>query len=299
MNGHALGHVLRRALRSLRENLGLNTVAAGIIAVALTLVGFALTVQERLGAVVAAWGQDVQISAYLADGLAEDARAALLAEVQAWPEVQTATLVSEAEAATWLAEQVPDAADALDELGPDALPASLEIALQPDLVQDPEAIRGVAARLDRPEVAELDYGTAWVERFRAFLTLLTGLGAALGTLILVTAGFVVLNTVHLVVYSRRDEVEIQKLVGGTTAFIATPFILEGLAQGTAGALLALGGLAVTRALLAIRLQEALGLAQASLPPLPASTSLSIVLVGALLGAGAAAVAVLRFLRNAP
>ncbi len=298
MTRAALGHIARRALRSLWENLGLNAVASVIIATALLLVGVTVTMQHNLDALVQTWGQDVHVSATLAPTLTEEARAALEEELRGLPEVAELRYVSREEAAAWLSERVDGLGPVLDELGPDALPASFEIGLKPEIASDPAAVDAFAERLRRPGLEDLDYSTAWVERFRNFLGLLRVLGSVLGVLILGTAAFVVLNTVHLIVYSRRDEVEIQKLVGGTAEYIIAPFTLEGLAQGLCGAALACAGLWVVHGLLVERLRGALGLSEVPLA-LPPGAVPALLLVGAALGGVASSLAAWRFLRRAP
>ncbi len=62
-----MAHVLRRALRSLWENLSLNLVATGVIAAATLLAGVYLAVMINLTSVVDSWDRDVHISAYFFD----------------------------------------------------------------------------------------------------------------------------------------------------------------------------------------------------------------------------------------
>ncbi|MGH0032616.1 MAG: cell division protein FtsX, partial [Myxococcota bacterium] len=50
---------------------------------------------------------------------------------------------------------------------------------------------------------------------------------------------IVANTIRLAVLSRRDELEILSLVGASRAFVNTPFLLEGVVQGSVGGMAAL------------------------------------------------------------
>ena len=120
----------------------------------------------------------------------------------------------------------------LAELGSDTLPASLEISLTPASAK-PGEIDDFAQTLSVTDFSDVDYGQEWIEKFQGFLSLLKLLGAIMGSLILVAAMFLVMNTVYLVVYNRKDEArEIQKLVGATDGYITAPSSLKGSFKGS-------------------------------------------------------------------
>jgi cell division transport system permease protein len=64
-------------------------------------------------------------------------------------------------------------------------------------------------------------------------------GFILGGFLFIFTVFIISNTIKLMVYSRRDEIEIMKLVGATNLFIKLPFFIEGLIQGLIGAFISL------------------------------------------------------------
>ena len=63
---------------------------------------------------------------------------------------------------------------------------------------------------------------------------------------LLASAIVILTTLSIAIASRRNEIEIMKLVGASNWFIRIPFMIEGLFQGVIGALLALPLLAFAR-----------------------------------------------------
>ncbi len=292
-------HILRRALRSLWENAYLNAVSTGVITAALLLMGVYLTVQYNLNAIVDTWGRDVQISAYFRPEVPVERRFSVRDRIAVDPAVASVRYVSEADARAWLLERVNGLQPVLDELDEDVLPASLELTLVPGS----EAAHNVelwASALEGPDFASIDYGQDWIQRFNAFLNLLKLLGSVMGLLVLLAALFLVTNTVYLVVYNRRDELEVQKLVGATQSYIVAPFLIEGMLHGLVGGLLSLIGLWVVHSLLVLRLQDALQLGIAGeLSFLPLPWLALLVGTGVVLGVGAALVAVQRFLMQAP
>jgi cell division transport system permease protein len=66
----------------------------------------------------------------------------------------------------------------------------------------------------------------------------------LTSLLVLASALLVSNTIRLSLFSRRREVEVMKLVGATDWFIRWPFVIEGVALGTLGGVMAILLLAV-------------------------------------------------------
>lgn len=67
-----------------------------------------------------------------------------------------------------------------------------------------------------------------------------------GVALVVASAIMILTTLSIAIASRRNEIEIMKLVGASNWFIRVPFMIEGMVQGVVGALVALPGLAFVR-----------------------------------------------------
>ena len=287
-------HLLRRSIRSIWENLYLNTVSAGVIGASLMLLGVYAIIHLNLNGIVDTWNRDVHVSAYFASDITEQERLDLRTEILALPEVTKVIYISEEEAQKWLVERVEGVDASLEILGENALPASLEITLESS--SNAEIIEDFATKINRAEFDSVDYGVEWINRFNEFIQLLQVLGTLLGGLIVIAATFVVSNTIHLVVYNRRNELEITKLVGGSDMFILLPFLFEGAIQGIIGSFGAISCLWLIHKLITARIQSSLSLYLAGeLAFLPIQYLLGLIGLGIILGMVAASFATGRFL----
>jgi cell division transport system permease protein len=104
----------------------------------------------------------------------------------------------------------------------------------------------------------------------------------------------------MAIFARRREVAVMKLVGATNWFIRVPFMLEGLVQGLAGAVVAFGVVWLGRDLITREIQGArndLALFKQFLVTSQdvMTTGIFLVVVGVVVGAVGSAMAVSRFL----
>ncbi len=231
-------YFLRKAVGSIRENPFINLVTVGTIAIAMILFGTFLLVFANLRALVDRLGGDVEISAYIDDAASPAAVASLGERLERVPEIDGVRFVSKAEALETFRKQNPEDVPLLAELDENPFPASYEVRLAP-AHRDVETVKRLAAELaGDPAVEEVEYGEDWISRFSAFLGLLQAGGFALSVMLVIAVVFVVSNTIKLAVFARRDELEIMQLVGATNIFIRVPYLIEGLLQGGAGAIVA-------------------------------------------------------------
>lgn len=276
-------YALRRAWKALGEHPLLALATTTTLAILMLLLGAFLLVVRNLSGLLDHWGDEVQVSIYLREGLDPDAIFALKAELDAMDEIDEVRYVSADEAMQRFSESVPGIEQIFADLDQNPLPSSLEIRLLPQF-QEPSRVEAFARRLNRPEVADLDWSRTWVERYHGFVSMLRWSALVLGALLLTAAVVLVANTMGLVVHARRDELGLVALIGGTRAFAQAPFLAEGFLEGLAGGALAAVGLVVVHHEAERGLRESLGLLTAGtdLAFLPAS-----VLLGLVAGSGVA------------
>jgi cell division transport system permease protein len=243
--GVRLHYFARTAARGLRSSPVTTAVAVVTISVSLVLVGAFQLLLRNMEELLDQFGDDLQVTAYLEDGLepaAERRLASLLLTVEG---VENVRAVSKAEALERFRAGVGAGAALLEGLDENPLPASLEIQLVPAR-RSPEGMRIVVESISGlPGIAELASGQDWVEGYLRALALVRGTGIGLGVILALATLLIVTNTIRLAVYSRRDELSILWLVGGSRSFMNTPFLVEGVIQGAVGGALAVALLYAT------------------------------------------------------
>ena len=234
------GYFLKRALRNMRQSPVLSLASVATVAVALALLAFFAIAVLNVQQLTASWGETLAIVAYLDDVPDDKAVNDWVKDIESYPEVAKVTFVNRQAAVERFRKRLGDDADLIEGLGPEVLPASLEISLA-DEWRNEAAIATVVERLRTDHrLTDLQYGQGWLEKLEAFLLLLRVSGSALGGFLVFAALVIVANTIKLTLYVRQDELEAMAMVGGTSLFIKLPYLVEGALQGLFGGVIALG-----------------------------------------------------------
>jgi cell division transport system permease protein len=179
---------------------------------------------------------------YLEPQVADPAVDDLRRRLEKLPAVGKAVFISREEGLARLKKQLERQLSLLTNLKANPLPHAFEVQLRPS-IRDWEAVARLAAAIQElPGVDEVEYGQGWLERFSAILRLFKLSGFGMCSLFFIATVFIVANTTRLVLYGRREEIEIMRLVGASEGFIRAPLYLEGMLQGVIGAAAGLTGL---------------------------------------------------------
>ena len=223
-------YFIRTALGSMWRSPFVHVIAIASLALALAGYGVARVAADQLENLIRSLGSDVELTVYLADGApAEQVEALRVALEQRTHGV--AVVVTPAQALGRLAQQLGDDGRALTELNDNPLPASLEVKL-PAEGREATTLKALATQTrSLAFVTGVDYGEEALERLSMIAKALRLVGLVVFALVFVTAVIIVSATLQLAIFARREEIEIQKLVGGTDRFVRMPFLIEGMLQG--------------------------------------------------------------------
>jgi cell division transport system permease protein len=230
----------------------------------------------------------VEVIAYLRDEADAAAVAAAQAEMKMVPSVREVRYISREQALTIAKTELPEFEQIFGNLDGNPLPASIEVAMQPQH-GGAEAVLNVARRLTQyPFVEEVQFGREWLDKVYLLRDVATASALVLGGAFALVAALIIGGAIRIAVFARRDEISIMRLVGATDRFVRRPFELEGLIAGSVGGLLAL--------LLTFVIYRAMSRSLFQLEWLPDSWVAAILALGGFLGFLASNIAVRRHLR---
>ena len=173
----------------------------------------------------------VNVIAYIREDAPPGKVRELQSSLQNRSDVLEVIYVTKDEALARLREHFADRAELLAMVSDNPLPASLEIR-----ARNPESLENIVSLLETkvgPEAVleEVALQEDIVERLLSLTTATRVAGVAMTAGLAVVSLFIVINTIRIAVYSRRQEIEVMKLVGATDWFVRWPFVFEGMLYG--------------------------------------------------------------------
>ncbi|MBV8528796.1 MAG: ABC transporter permease [Candidatus Dormibacteraeota bacterium] len=172
----------------------------------------------------------------------------------------------------------PDIQQALQTLGSNPLPASLNLEVKQltDLAAFDKLAKATPI-VDRTTAT--DYNPDVISKLHTVINVIEGIGIVIALILFAISLVIIMNTIRTAVYARRTEIEIMKLVGATDWFVRWPFILEGMLGGIIAAIFS-GGIVFAGYHLFVQS------AQRSLLSVPFDGGYAVTLLVLLLGGGA-------------
>ena len=275
--------------------------------VSLTFVGAAALLQMQIGQMKNFWYDKAQVAIYLCNGTVQSpnctngavtkaqtaAVATALKSPTLKPFVERSYFETQQQAYTNFKAQFKGTSEA-DVVTPDLLQKTYWVSLknpeQADVIGEAVGgLPGVDAVTDQRRLLDQIFGVLNTASLTA---------AGIAALMLVAAALLISTTIRLSAFSRRRELGIMRLVGASNRFIQTPFVLEGVLAALIGSVLA--GLA-TVGIVQFFVQGYLAKSQSgvALVTLPDALLVvpGLVIVGVVLAAVSANVAISRYLRD--
>jgi len=240
-------YIARESFGIFQRMKGMGLISTLIMTVALLMLALFTLATLNLRQLAQSFRNEIEIDVFVKNGVTEEDVQALQQRLTQMPGVASVHFVSKDDALAEFRTQLGPDSDLLNVLEENPLPASMRLALDESHRQSNQLALLAGYIRELPEVDEVRYGDQWVARLEQYIRVFTALDILVGGIVLLSALFVISNTVRLTVMARARTIEVMRLVGATNWFIRMPFVVEGAVQGATA-----GGLAMTLLWLAHR-----------------------------------------------
>lgn len=282
------GFYIREASKNIARGGILTAAAVLAITFAALIAGVFATAYYNLRAIYDEVKSELYVDVYLDGDLDETRGAAVGEHLRKLPGVVRAEYVSKEKAAEEFVGLFPEDSELLNALSENPLPASYRVYLSAE-TETPEAMEKLVREINSVEgVEDAVYGQEWLANLEKAARAVGVVGAAVGGVLGAAAVLVVISTIGLAVYARRQTIAIMKIVGATDGFVRAPFVVEGFIIGLVGGVVALGALYG-----GVEFLKTYGVTVRFIPITYVAAGLAL---SAFAGAAGSSVAVRRFLR---
>jgi cell division transport system permease protein len=232
----SLGFSIKEGIKGFGRARMASFITVTSVALALMMIGLFLVLALNIDHWVEQKRKNLEIEVFFEQSLPETKAQALTRQIGQWPGVRAVRFVSRQQAAARFKKEF--GRDVTEVLGTNPLPASCIIKLKP-AYQNAASIRELSEKIKKLNgVTDVIYGQELLNLIDRYVTLIYLIIGGLGLVLLIVAIVLVHNSIRLIIYARREIIEIMKLVGATRAFIRRPFLVEGLLYGLIGGTIA-------------------------------------------------------------
>lgn len=133
-------------------------------------------------------------------------------------------------------QKFPQLEGVIDNLNINPFPPSFEISIREKNTSSGEIKAFLQQVKSTKGIEDVQFNQDLIEKMQSLSRLVKAVGGFLGGILILASFFIISNVIKLNVFSRKEEIEILRLVGATNSFIRLPFLLEGIILGIIGVL---------------------------------------------------------------
>jgi cell division transport system permease protein len=225
----------RRAMRRLARDPWGTVMSVVVIASAVALPLFLLTLVESAANAASRMAADPVANVYFKAGADEAAARALEKTLRSRPGIKSVRFIAKDQALADM-RRVGHLADLMASLETNPLPHTLTLQLENRDAQEMAALKTFLAA--QPAVEDVAMDFEWADKIRRASALLERLALGVSLLLGVAILFVIGNTTRLQILSQRDEIEVCRLIGASRGYVRRPLLYQGALQGALAGLVA-------------------------------------------------------------
>jgi cell division transport system permease protein len=235
---YVLRYFLTEAFSNLWSNRLNNFISMAIIVFSLFTFGLFVLTAENLNEMIGRWTENVRINVFLSKCTNRGESVKLESMIKLSSVVANYQFITEEQALRRFQSYYPGMKQLTTDLDGNPFPSSYEITVRKEF-QNKDSVQELVSLLRKEkQVEDVEYDQEWIDRIQFIIRFVRIIGLFFGGILMFTATISISNVIKLMVLSRKDEIEIMKLVGATNSFIKGPFLTEGILQGFLGGIAA-------------------------------------------------------------
>lgn len=230
--------IIRTAWQGFRRNGWLSFVATFMMMQALLLITLFFSLNVVVNRTIQAVNSRIDVAIFFKEYVPETEILVFQDKINAISQIKSITFISQEQALKNYLTTSQEDASLLEAIGKDTkfLPASLEIKTN-DTNRIEETVAQIIT-LDSNQIISdttLQKNQTLIDRLRKINRIISAANVGLSIIFVIIALLIIFNTIRITIFTRREEIEIMKLVGATDWYIRWPFIIEGVLYGVVGA----------------------------------------------------------------
>ncbi len=224
---------IRDALKSVVRNFSLSFASIMCTTITLILVAVAVVAAANVNNATKLIEDELTIVTYLKKDVTEEQIDNIKSEISSYKNVEEVTFKSKDEWKLEMSEYDDSFKTVLDYLGENPLMDSFVLKVNDvkKLSETSEYIKAING------VDTVKYGEGMVEQVISVFDIVQKIVVVVVIALVVVTSFLISNTIKLTIFSRRNEIEIMRLVGASNITIKLPFLFEGFIIGLIGSII--------------------------------------------------------------
>ncbi|SDI44691.1 permease-like cell division protein FtsX [Natribacillus halophilus] len=241
MKRNTLARHVREGIKNIGRNGWMSFAAISAVTIMLFVVGVFALVILNMNNLVSAVEDDVEIRAFLESDTDAEEQEEVMQDIAAANAVENVSYLDRDEGLDQFIDSLGSEGAVYESIR-DENPLNDALVIEASTPEHTEAL--ATAVNDYTAIETVEYGESILTQLFTVTNYLRVIGAALIIGLLFSSIFLISNTIKLTIISRKDEIEIMKLVGAKNSFVRFPFFIEGLLLGVIGALIPVASLMI-------------------------------------------------------
>lgn len=224
---------IRDALKSVVRNFSLSFASIMCTTITLILVAVAVVAAANVNNATRLIEDELTIVTYLKKDVTEEQIENIKSEISSYKNVEEVTFKSKDEWKLEMSEYDDSFKTVLNYLDENPLMDSFVLKVNDvkKLSETSEYIKAING------VDTVKYGEGMVEQVISVFDIVQKIVVVVVIALIVVTSFLISNTIKLTIFSRRNEIEIMRLVGASNITIKLPFLFEGFIIGLIGSII--------------------------------------------------------------